>query len=113
MAVAAATSTDTVPPIVTRNKHRPGRFQSRRRPASGDGSGTGTTGFAPASENKKFGAIYRTDRVAALGGGQKSESRGVEAVIGLIRQIHSYERRPNLRRPKADVEGGIRVVFFK
>ena len=39
-------------------------------------------------------------------------TRGVGAVIGLIRQIHSYERSPNLRRPKAG-EGGIRVVFFK
>ena len=39
--------------------------------------------------------------------------QGVGTVIGLIRQIHSYERSPNLRRPKADVEGGIRVVFFK
>ena len=38
---------------------------------------------------------------------------GVGTVIGLIRQFHSYERSPNLRRPKADVEGGIRVVFFK
>jgi hypothetical protein len=38
---------------------------------------------------------------------------GWAAVIGLIRQIHSYERSPDLRRPRADVEGGIRVVFFK
>ena len=40
-------------------------------------------------------------------------TRGVGAVIGLVRQIHSYERSPNLRWPKADVEAGIRVVFFK
>jgi hypothetical protein len=46
MAVAAGTSTDMAPPIVTENKHR------RRRPASGDGSGTGITGFASASEHK-------------------------------------------------------------
>ena len=39
--------------------------------------------------------------------------KGVGAVIGLVRQIHSYERSPNLRWPKADVEAGIRVVFFK
>ena len=44
MAAAAGTSTDMVPPIVTENKHR-------RRRASGDGSGTGITGFAPASEH--------------------------------------------------------------
>jgi len=30
---------------------------------------------------------------------------GWAAVIGLIRRIHSYERSPDLRRPKADVEG--------
>jgi hypothetical protein len=48
MAVAAGTSTDMVPPIVTQNKHR-----LRRRPASGDGSGTDITGFDPASENKR------------------------------------------------------------
>jgi hypothetical protein len=30
----------------------------------------------------------------------------ISAVIGLIRQIHSYERSPNSRRPKADVGGG-------
>src|SRR5262249_11229277 len=62
MAAAAETSTDMVPPIVTRNKPRPlarrrrltipgtGRHHSRRCPASGDGSGTGIIGFAPASE---------------------------------------------------------------
>ena len=42
-----------------------------------------------------------------------SDNVGVRAVIGLIRQIHSYERSPNLRWPKADVEAGIRVVFSK
>jgi hypothetical protein len=62
MAAAAGTSTDTVLPIVTRNKHRPGRFQSRRRPVSGDGSGTGITGFAPAFEHKNFGSMYRRGR---------------------------------------------------
>jgi len=58
MAAAAATSTDMVPPIVMRDKHRPaphprrgtGRH-SRRCPASGDGFGMGITGFAPASED--------------------------------------------------------------
>jgi hypothetical protein len=52
MAVAAATSTVMVPPIVTGNKHRQGRFQLRR-PASFDGSGTDIIGFAPAAEHKK------------------------------------------------------------
>jgi hypothetical protein len=37
--------------------------------------------------------------------------RGVGAVIGLIRQIHSYERSPDSCRPKADVGEGIRVVL--
>jgi hypothetical protein len=50
MAAAAGTSTDMVPPIVTENKHR------RRRPASGDGFGTGITGFASASEHKSDNA---------------------------------------------------------
>jgi len=49
MAAAAETNTDMVPPIATGNKHRPGQSH---RPASGDGSGTGITGFAPASEYK-------------------------------------------------------------
>jgi hypothetical protein len=40
------------------SKRRPGRFQSRHGPASGDGSGTGITGFAPASEYKKLGSRY-------------------------------------------------------
>jgi hypothetical protein len=50
IAAAVGTSTVTVPPIVTQNKHR-NRHHSRRRPVSGDGSGTGITGFAPASEH--------------------------------------------------------------
>ena len=50
IAAAAATSTVMVPPTVTQNKHR-NRHHSRRRPVSGDGSGTGITGFAPASEH--------------------------------------------------------------
>jgi hypothetical protein len=33
------------------------------------------------------------------------------AVIGLIKQVHSYE--PDLRRPKADVEEGVGMVLFK
>jgi hypothetical protein len=37
--------------------------------------------------------------------------RGGVAVIGLIKQVHSYE--PDLRRPKADVEEGVRIVLFK
>src|SRR5262249_10972724 len=61
MGAAAETSTDMVPPIVTRNKHRQlvrrrritipgtGRHHSRRRPASGDGSGTGLILFSPSS----------------------------------------------------------------
>ena len=52
IAAAVATSTVMVPPTVTQNKH-PNRHHSRRRPASGDGSGTGITGFAPASERKR------------------------------------------------------------
>lgn len=47
IAAAAGISTDTVPPIVTQNKHR------SRRPASGDGSGTGIPGFVPVSEHKR------------------------------------------------------------
>src|SRR5215472_17101291 len=39
--------------------------------------------------------------------------KGGGAVIGLSSQVHSYERSPDSRRPKADVEGAIRVVFFK
>ena len=39
--------------------------------------------------------------------------RGGSAVIGLIKQVHSYKRSPDLRRPKADVAEGVRVVFFK
>jgi hypothetical protein len=52
IAAAAAISTVMVPPTVTQSKH-PNRHHSRRRPASGDGSGTGITGFAPASERKR------------------------------------------------------------
>jgi len=55
MAAAAETSTVTVPPIVTGNKHRPSQSH---RPASGDGSGTGITGFAPASEHKRHTANW-------------------------------------------------------
>jgi hypothetical protein len=47
MAAAVGTSTVMVPPIVTQNKHR------SRRSASGDGSGTGITGFVPVSEHKR------------------------------------------------------------
>jgi hypothetical protein len=53
IAAAVGTSTVMVPPIVTQNKHR-NRHHSRRRPVSGDGSGTGITGFAPASEHKRL-----------------------------------------------------------
>src|SRR5689334_9202574 len=52
IAAAAGTSTVMVPPTVTQNKHR-NRHHSRRRPVSGDGSGTGITGFAPASKHKR------------------------------------------------------------
>src|SRR5215470_95398 len=79
MAAAAETSTDMVPPIVTRNKHRPlarrrrltirgtGRHHSLRCPASGDGSGTGIIGFAPASE-------------LVLGTGHAPRSPGLQAI---------------------------------
>ena len=49
------TSTGMVPPIVTRNKRR---RHFRRRLASGDGCGTGITGFAPASERKRYTANW-------------------------------------------------------
>src|SRR5215831_11699171 len=62
MAAAAATSTDMVPPTVTENKHRSRRH---RRPAFGDGCGTGIIGFAPASEHKR--------RDGGVAQGQKSE----------------------------------------
>jgi len=45
IAAAVGTSTVMVPPTVTQNKHR-NRHHSRRRPVSGDGSGTSITGFA-------------------------------------------------------------------
>src|SRR5215471_4461121 len=40
-----------------------------------------------------------------------SGTGGWAAVIGLIRQIHSYERSPDLRRPKARRGREIRLVF--
>src|SRR5262249_47211470 len=45
IAPAVGTSTVMVPPTVTQNKH-PNRHHSRRRPVSGDGSGTSITEFA-------------------------------------------------------------------
>src|SRR5215469_11311951 len=71
MAAAAETSTVTVPPIATGNKHRPGQSH---RPASGDGSGTGITGFAPASEYKTARFDLSPGPLAASGEGQKPES---------------------------------------
>src|SRR5579859_7435706 len=68
MAAAAVTSTDMVLPKATQNKHR---SPHHRGPASGDGSGTGDTGFAPAYEHKH--------RDGALGEGQKSECASSEA----------------------------------
>ena len=52
MAAAVGISTVMVPPTVTLNKHR-NRRHSRRRTVSGNGSGTGITWFAPASEHKR------------------------------------------------------------
>src|SRR5262249_46167219 len=66
---AAGTSTDMVPPTVTENKHRSRRH---RRPAFGDGCGTGIIGFAPASEHKRRDG-------GALAQGQKSECASGEA----------------------------------
>ena len=51
IAAAVGTSTVMVPPTVTQNKHR--NHHSRRPPVSGDGSGTGITGFVPVSEHKR------------------------------------------------------------
>ena len=53
-AAAVETSTDMVPPTATQNKH-----QSRyhRRPAFGDGYGTGIIGFAPASKYKRRASL--------------------------------------------------------
>src|SRR6516225_3771497 len=62
---------DMVPPIATGNKHRPGQSH---RPASGDGFGTGITGFAPASEYKTARFDLSPGPLAASGEGQKPES---------------------------------------
>src|SRR6516162_377177 len=69
------TSTGMVPPIVTRNKRR---RHFRRRLASGDGCGTGITGFAPVSEREaRIGVSLRA--LAELGEGEEPSSTGSKA----------------------------------
>jgi hypothetical protein len=70
-------------PIVTRNKHRAVRrcrHHSRRRPAFGDGSGTGITGFAPASEHNYISPCLSKPGVATILPG--AGSGGVKAPSG-------------------------------